>query len=442
MMYATGEKTPLLKRTRQRPQNNNDTGGARRRSGVMDNDNNSDSDNDRDVENLFSPAVEEFDKDDRRTWISRISQTLANSIRATSYRVLPPLDETMDADNRYEDTYNDQPWKCTFGTNEDDGIWMNHYDRVGTIMAALVWVLILYSSLTILILAQHQHVPVVLAAFYCTICALALASHAKTCFTDPGAVPIAAVPLVCVPTNSNSNTNTAKQEPKFYAMCSHCQTYKPDGAHHCRICDRCVSKMDHHCPWMNNCVGAGNMKHFTLFLVYVWTASALALVLFSINYFFCTNEYCEFSGVEVQLVRAMTWICIGALLFTTSMLMSLMYSLYTGIGTVDRLKKKATDVWHETTEEPVPWRDVFGIAPVWTWPFPVDPIFDDYDRVMGYATPQRLLRAQSLYKNKQAQQQRQQQQQQPQQQQQQQQLSMSRASSQSKRAQWNAPVEL
>jgi hypothetical protein len=429
MMYATGEHTPLLKRTR--PQHI-DTGAHRRRSG-LDNDAGSDNDNGNDVESIFSPSVQEFDKDDRRSVLQRIGQTITNNIRATSYRVLPPMDD-FTAD-RYEDTYNDQPWKCTFGTNEDDGIWINHYDRVGTVMAALVWVLILYSSLTVLILAQHQHVPVVLAAFYCTICALALASHAKTCFTDPGAVPVAAVPLVCVATNSIQSNS---KEPKFYAMCSHCQTYKPDGAHHCRICDRCVSRMDHHCPWMNNCVGAANMKHFTLFLVYVWTASALALVLFSINYFFCTNEYCEFSGMEVQLVRAMTWICIGALLFTTSMLMSLVYSLYTGIGTVDRLKKKATNAWHETTEEPVPWRDIFGIAPVWTWPFPVYPIFDDYDRIMGYATPQRLLRAQSLYKNKQAQQQRQQQ---PQpQQQQQQQPSMGRI--QPKREQWNGPIEI
>ena len=25
----------------------------------------------------------------------------------------------------YEDNFNDLPWKCSFGTAEDDGIWMN-----------------------------------------------------------------------------------------------------------------------------------------------------------------------------------------------------------------------------------------------------------------------------------------------------------------------------
>jgi hypothetical protein len=36
--------------------------------------------------------------------------------------------------------------------------------------------------------------------------------------------------------------------------------------------------------------------------------------------------------------------------------------------------------------------DVFGIAGYHTWPFPIDPVFEDWDRVMGYSTPQRLSR--------------------------------------------------
>ena len=138
--------------------------------------------------------------------------------------------------------------------------------------------------------------------------------------------------------------------------------------------------------------GANNMKHFILFLVYTWTASCLALLLFVSNYFFCNGAHCEFDVVEMQLVRAMSLLCLGALVFTSSMLISVLYAVVTGVGTIDRLKRKATDTWHLSTDEPMPLTDIFGIANWATWWLPTDPVFDDYDRVMGYATLQRLLR--------------------------------------------------
>ncbi|XP_068991350.1 palmitoyltransferase ZDHHC15B isoform X3 [Neodiprion pinetum] len=51
-------------------------------------------------------------------------------------------------------------------------------------------------------------------------------------------------------------------------FCEKCQLIKPDRAHHCSICGTCVLKMDHHCPWVNNCVGFHNYKFFMLFLAY------------------------------------------------------------------------------------------------------------------------------------------------------------------------------
>lgn len=143
---------------------------------------------------------------------------------------------------------------------------------------------------------------------------------------------------------------------------------------------------------MNNCVGTGNLKFFLLFLIYTWTTCAIALGTFGWNYFFCLGSSCEFQGIELWLVRVVTLLGIGVWLFTTSMLMNVIYGIVTGIGTIDRLKFKTTNAWEECDKQSVPLTEIFGIGPYWTWVLPIDPLWHDHDEVLGYVTRQRLLR--------------------------------------------------
>ncbi|XP_067950182.1 palmitoyltransferase ZDHHC3-like [Watersipora subatra] len=107
------------------------------------------------------------------------------------------------------------------------------------------------------------------------ILGLMVLSHIRAMTCDPG--------IVSTLPNNQADLNLV-QSDKYkqsegvngWTICSKCDAVRPPQAHHCRICGKCIKKMDHHCPWINNCIGELNQKYLLMFLFYVVVASVYA----------------------------------------------------------------------------------------------------------------------------------------------------------------------
>ncbi|TNM90087.1 hypothetical protein fugu_004321 [Takifugu bimaculatus] len=49
--------------------------------------------------------------------------------------------------------------------------------------------------------------------------------------------------------------------------CGYCLLQQPMRAKHCQTCKCCVRRYDHHCPWIENCVGERNHRWFVIYLL-------------------------------------------------------------------------------------------------------------------------------------------------------------------------------
>jgi len=118
--------------------------------------------------------------------------------------------------------------------------------------------------------------------------------------------------------------NKTRQGEEMSDFCHTCLLKKPIRSKHCSNCGKCVHKFDHHCIWINGCVGRDNHFLFLLFLflftlssglcVYIlrqyllYTTSDLTYAKFFISMvyeyplFFIFAIYCSFCSLAVGLL--------------------------------------------------------------------------------------------------------------------------------------------
>jgi len=234
-------------------------------------------------------------------------------------------------------------------------------------------------------MGKRSSIPVDFALFNTCWLMTAWSYIAASC-KDPGQVPNRWLEFVA---NAGSRLvvfpSAQGWQPGLATTCDRCGIARPERTHHCKVCDRCVVRMDHHCPWIANCVGFNNYKHFILLIFYafigiiVGLCSSLPELVYcgsaALKWFLYHHDSIGWQVKHISNVEGILFLAFGVLSLVTVVLLSI---LITGHAPLLMSNRTAIELHYAgvnpyDTGAPLEnFEQQFGL-PGWDWFLPIQP---------------------------------------------------------------------
>lgn len=111
----------------------------------------------------------------------------------------------------------------------------------------------------------------IVTALYIILLIIELTSFAMLHYSNPG--------ILINQSNKGGLLSLVENGHNVNDYCPNCFIRKIRTTKHCVICNKCIDMFDHHCVWVNNCIGRKNFKLFIVFLIFTLLNTLLNIVI-------------------------------------------------------------------------------------------------------------------------------------------------------------------